>query len=109
MLGRALGKIGRPFDHADHVVVTALPSSGQLPVAVLFLLCVAAGFAVAQAQSLMLGTRMLSRPLGPVMLQARVANTERFPDGLREILTWRGCRRARRRAAPVCVCAAASL
>jgi competence protein ComEC len=54
-----------------------------LPVAALFLLCVAAGFAVAQAQSLVVGTRMLSRTVGPVMLQARVANTERFPDGQR--------------------------
>ena len=54
-----------------------------LPVPVLFLLCVAAGFAVAQGQALMLDTRMLSRPVGPVLLQARVAQSERFPDGQR--------------------------
>jgi competence protein ComEC len=54
-----------------------------LPIAMMFLLCVAAGFAVAQAQSLVVGTRMLNKTLGPVMLQARVVNTERFPDGQR--------------------------
>ena len=55
----------------------------MLPVATLFLLCVAAGFAVAQAQALMLATRSLSRPVGPAMLQARVTDIERFPDGQR--------------------------
>lgn len=46
-------------------------------------LCLAAGFAVAQAQTLMLATRMLGQPVGPVLLQARVTNSERFPDGQR--------------------------
>ena len=67
-------------------VLTLRLSGGRyplLPVPVLFLLCVVAGFAVAQGQALMLETRMLGRPVGPVMLQAWVAQSERFPDGQR--------------------------
>lgn len=72
------------------VAVPAVSRSGArhplLPVTVLFVLSLAAGFAVAQAQSLMLATRMLNRAVGPVMLQARVVNSEQFPDGQRLML-----------------------
>lgn len=61
--------------------------SGQrrplLPVVALAALAVAAGFAVAQAQALLLATPMLAEPVGPVMLEGEVAAAESFPDGQR--------------------------
>lgn len=54
-----------------------------LPVAALAVLAVAAGFAVAQAQALLLATPMLAGPVGPVMLEGDVAAAESFPDGQR--------------------------
>ncbi|MBK8211355.1 MAG: hypothetical protein IPK78_16815 [Rhodospirillales bacterium] len=43
----------------------------------------------------MLATRMLNRAVGPVMLQARVVNSEQFPDGQRMMPT--------NSSSPVCV------
>ena len=54
-----------------------------LPVGALAAVAVAAGFAVAQGQSLLLATRMLAAPVGPVLIEARVAAAESFPDGQR--------------------------
>ena len=54
-----------------------------LPVAALAALAVAAGFAVAQAQALLLATPMLAGPVGPVTLEGEVAAAESFPDGQR--------------------------
>ena len=54
-----------------------------LPVVALAGLGVAAGFAVAQAQALLLATPMLSEPVGPVVLEGRVVAVESFPDGQR--------------------------
>ncbi|MFO1156389.1 MAG: ComEC/Rec2 family competence protein [Rhodospirillales bacterium] len=61
-----------------------------LPVAALAALAVTAGFAVAQAQALLLATPMLAGPVGPVTLEGEVAAAESFPDGQRLTLVQAG-------------------
>ncbi|MFO1146282.1 MAG: hypothetical protein U1E33_06955 [Rhodospirillales bacterium] len=50
-----------------------------LPVVALAALAVTAGFAVAQAQALLLATPMLAGPIGPVTLEERLPPPRAFP------------------------------
>lgn len=59
------------------------PRSAVLPMATLAVIAVAAGFAGAQGQSLLLATRMLAAPVGPAVIDARIVAAESFPDGQR--------------------------